>query len=87
MVKWVLPQIADNRFERVKNTEGMALGYRQVMGIYLDGTLTKLNLAKLNHVMGIYLEGTLTKLYLAKLKHVMASISRVRGSSRMTIWV
>ena len=28
--------ISGNTFERVKNTEGMSLGYPQVMGIYFD---------------------------------------------------
>jgi hypothetical protein len=52
--------IANNRFERVKNTEGMSLGYPQVMGIYLDDMTAGYTIVGNHFVdlqLGIYIGG------------------------------
>ena len=52
--------IANNRFERVKNTQGMSLGYPQVMGIYLDDMTSGYTIVGNHFVdlqLGIYIGG------------------------------
>lgn len=52
--------IVRNRFERIKNTAGMALGYPQVMGVYLDDMQAGVTIADNQFVdcqVGVYVGG------------------------------